>query len=54
VAVLEPLAWVGLGVVALAALYLSVRLASRAYYKSRAEYDARRKEHEPDTENPGG
>lgn len=51
--VLEPLAWTGAGIVALAVLYLSFRLASRAFYKSRLEYEKRRKEHEPDTENPG-
>jgi len=40
----QPLAWLGLGILALVAIYAVARFASRAYYKSRAEYERSKKE----------
>jgi hypothetical protein len=37
-----------------ALIYLASRMASRAYYKSKIEYDKRREEHEPDTKTKSG
>ena len=36
--VLTPLAWLGLGMLALFSLYLAVRFGARAWFKSKLEY----------------
>jgi hypothetical protein len=45
---ITPLAYIGLGLVALFGLYMAGRVLFRAYFKSKLEYDQqRRKDDEP-------
>lgn len=54
----KPLAWIAVIIIGLIFWWVVIRLLFRAYYKSRMEYYQdflkRRKEHESDTEKPGG
>jgi uncharacterized membrane protein (DUF106 family) len=54
----KPMVWIVVIMVGLIFWWVIIRLAFRAYYKSRLEfhkeYSKRRKEHESDTEKPGG
>ncbi len=55
--VLQPLAWLGISILALFAVYLGARVVFRAWFKSRLEYyqeyQKRRKQHESDTKRNG-
>lgn len=35
-----PLVWMGLAFLALIAIYFAIRVGSRAYYRSKAEYES--------------
>jgi hypothetical protein len=39
----QPLAWVALGILVLVSIYAAIRAGTRAYYKSRAEYESEKK-----------
>lgn len=43
---MQPLAWLAAGILALVGIYAALRLGSRAYFKSRAEYDQSRNKEE--------
>lgn len=49
---IQPLVWLALTILAMMGIYIAIRVGSRAYYRSRAEYESEKKMAEKAKEEP--